>query len=394
MANYENALIESIINQSELIFCVLSGVKTASSGPYTKVDIKPVLIKEELQYQATFYEGEKVKHQNFTPEAVIGFLSAHMGTYFKQAQFFTKTNDLQILFSKKGKGTVLKKPPSRFVVDLNHNRVKQYLIPEGIPCDFMCELGVMDASGKVFKKKYDKFRQLNKYLEFVDDSLEVLGDDITIVDFGCGKAYLTFALYYYLVKVMHKSVQIVGLDLKEDVIAFCNETARKLNYEGLHFQLGDIKNYNRDEQVDMVVSLHACDTATDEALGKAVKWGAKVIYAVPCCQHELFNQLKNVDMAPLLEHGIVRDKLATIVTDTLRAKAIEAVGYRVQMLEFIDMTHTPKNILIRAIKEPTTPEALKASYERFLAFKAVWSVNPRIETVLAAYFIKRIEKSE
>ncbi len=394
MANYEIALIESIIHTSELIFCVLSGVRSGANGTYTKVDVKPVLIKTELQYQVTFYEGEKVKHQNFAPDAVIDFLASHVGIYFKQAHLFTKSNDYQILFSKKGKGTVLKKPPSRFVVDLNHNRVKQYLIPEGTPCDFMCELGVMDATGKVFKKKYDKFRQLNKYLEFVDDSLEVLGDDITIVDFGCGKAYLTFALYYYLVKVMNKTVQIVGLDLKEDVIDFCNMTARKLNYEGLHFQLGDIKHYNRDEKVDMVVSLHACDTATDEALGKAVHWGAKVIYAVPCCQHELFNQLKNEEMAPLLEHGIVKDKLATIVTDTLRAKALEAVGYRVQMLEFIDMTHTPKNILIRAIKEPATPTQLNHAYDRFVAFKAAWSVKPRIESVLMPFFRKDREKSE
>lgn len=388
MAVYENILIESIIHQTELIFCVLSGMRSSVLGAYTKVDLKPVLIKETLQYQVTFYEGEKVRHQNLTPDEAIGFLNAHLGIYFKQAQFFTKSNDYQILFSKKGKGTVLKKPPSRFVVDLNHNRVKQYLIPDGVPCDFMCELGVMDASGKVYKKKYDKFRQLNKYLEFVNDSIDLLGDEITIIDFGCGKAYLTFALYYYLVKVMHKSVQIVGLDLKADVIDFCNETARKLNYEGLRFQLGDIKNYNRKEEVDMVVSLHACDTATDEALGKAVSWGAKVIYAVPCCQHELFNQLKSSEMSPLLEHGIVKDKLATIVTDTLRAKALEAVGYRVQMLEFIDMTHTPKNILIRAFKESNTAEERKTSYHRFVQFKKAWSVNPRIETVLMPFFPK------
>ncbi|HSN66808.1 MAG TPA: SAM-dependent methyltransferase, partial [Fusibacter sp.] len=301
---------------------------------------------------------------------------------------YTKTADLQILFNKKGEGTILKKPPTRFQVNLDHNRKKQYLIPEGTPCDFMIALGVMDADGKVFKKMYDKFRQLNKYLEFVDDSLPYLGEDLTIIDFGCGKAYLTFALYYYLVKLKGRQVKIIGLDLKEDVIDFCNATAKKLGYHGLEFKMGDIKDFEFGGNVDMVVSLHACDTATDEALGKAVGWGAKVIYAVPCCQHELFNQMKNVQMEPLLKHGIVRDKLATIVTDTLRAQALEAVGYNVQMLEFIDMTHTPKNILIRAFKTDKTSEALVADYHAYEGFMNIWQVKPRIDVVLSKYFNK------
>jgi len=237
---------------------------------------------------------------------------------------------------------------------------------------------------------YDKFRQLNKYLEFVEDSLPFLGDDLTIIDFGCGKAYLTFALYYYLVKLKGRRVSIIGLDLKQDVITFCNETAKQLKYDGLLFKMGDIKDFEFNDAVDMVVSLHACDTATDEALGKAVGWGAKVIYAVPCCQHELFNQMKNAQMAPLLKHGIVKDKLATIVTDTLRAQALEAVGYTVQMLEFIDMTHTPKNILIRAIKADKTDEALFSDYKIYSDFMNVWQVKPRINTVLAKYFNKSL----
>ena len=380
--------IEQIIDDQAFIFGVLSNVKKGIEKTYNKVDIKPVIIKNERLYQISCYYDQKVKHENLTAEALKAYFAKVLGPYFKQGQLYTKTADLQILFNKKGEGTILKKAPTRFQVNLDHNRKKQYLIPEGTPCDFMIALGVMDADGKVFKKMYDKFRQLNKYLEFVDDSLPYLGEDLSIIDFGCGKAYLTFALYYYLVKLKGRQVKIIGLDLKEDVIDFCNTTATKLGYHGLTFNMGDIKDFEFNGNVDMVVSLHACDTATDEALGKAVGWGAKVIYAVPCCQHELFNQMKNDQMAPLLKHGIVRDKLATIVTDTLRAQALEAVGYTVQMLEFIDMTHTPKNILIRAFKTDKTSEALLADYHAYEAFMNNWQVKPRIDVVLSKYFNK------
>jgi SAM-dependent methyltransferase len=388
MSIYSLNEIEQIVDDQAFIFGVLSNVKKGIEKTYNKVDIKPVIIKNELLYQISCYYDQKVKHENLTAEALKTYFANVLGPYFKQGQLYTKTADLQILFNKKGEGTILKKAPTRFQVNLEHNRKKQYLIPEGTPCDFMIALGVMDVDGKVHKKMYDKFRQLNKYLEFVDDSLPYLGEDLTIIDFGCGKAYLTFALYYYLVKLMGRQVKIIGLDLKEDVIDFCNATAMKLGYHGLAFKMGDIKDFEFNGNVDMVVSLHACDTATDEALGKAVGWGAKVIYAVPCCQHELFNQMKNDQMAPLLKHGIVRDKLATIVTDTLRAQALEAVGYTVQMLEFIDMTHTPKNILIRAFKTDKTSEELSADYLAYEAFMNNWQVKPRIDVVLSKYFNK------
>lgn len=388
MLKYNVSDIKRLVDEESLIFCVLSNVKKGVEKTYTKADVKPVLIKEELHYQVSFYHGTKVKHQNMKPEEIKSFFENVMGAYFKQVQFYTKTSDLQILFNKRGEGNVIKKPPTRFEVTLSHNRQKQYLIPEGTPCDFMEALGVMDKEGRVFKKKYDKFRQLNKYLEFVEASLPALGDRITIIDFGCGKAYLTFALYHYLVKMMRREVKIIGLDLKQDVIDFCNQTAKSLGYDGLTFEKGDIEAFEFAGNVDMVVSLHACDTATDEAIAKSVTWNAKVIYAVPCCQHELFNQIKNDDMSPLLKHGIVRDKLATIVTDTLRAGALEAVGYQVQMLEFIDMTHTPKNILIRALRTEKTDEELMESYRKYKAFKDVWQVKPRIDHVLGPFFPK------
>ena len=383
-------LLKSLVDNEDWIFAVFSNVIKKSEKTYTKVDCKPVIIKEVLYYQLSFYYDQKVIHQNLLPEDFKSYLFKELGIYFKQAQIFATSGDYQILYNKSGEGTVIKKQPTRFKVDLNHNRQKQYLIPEGMPCDFMQMLGVMDAEGKVYKKMYDKFRQLNKYLEFVDDAIEHLGDDVTIIDFGCGKAYLTFALYYYLVKLKNKKANIIGLDLKEDVIQFCNDTSLKLGYEGLRFERGDIKDFEYRHRVDMVVSLHACDTATDEAIGKAVSWGAKVIFAVPCCQHELFSQLKNDDMALLLKHGVVKDKLATIVTDTLRAYALEAVGYTVQMLEFIDMTHTPKNILIRAYLTDKTLEQRVDDYQKYQAFRDVWHVKPSIDRTLQPFWIKNL----
>lgn len=387
MAKYSREILAELFGEG-FIFAVISNVKKGAERTFNKIDVKPVLIKGDVFYQVSRYFDQKVLHENLMKEEVVNGLFELMGTYFKQAQFYTMQADVQILFNKKGEGNLLKKAPSRFEVSLSHNRKKAYIIPEGEPCDFMEALGVMDSEGRVYKKKYDKFRQLNKYLEFVEDSIDSFEDEMTIIDFGCGKAYLTFALYYYLVKLKGKKAQIIGLDLKQDVIDFCNETAQNLGYETLIFQKGDISAFDYNGNVDMVVSLHACDTATDEAISKAVMWGAKVIFAVPCCQHELFTQLKNDQMAPLLKHGIVRDKLTTIVTDTLRSNALEAVGYTVQMLEFIDMEHTPKNILIRAIKTDKTLSKRLEEYARYLDFKASWQVNPRIDDVLKPYFPK------
>ncbi len=366
-----------------LIFAVLSNVAKGVEKTFNKVNIKPVKIKDELLYQFEFVFDKKVLHENLDALDAKQKLYELLETYFKQGQLFTTISDYQILFNKKREGIVMPSAPTRALTTVEHNRKKNYLIPEDEPCDFMIHLGVMDENGKVYKKKYDKFRQLNKYLEFVSDVIETLGEAPTIIDFGCGKAYLTFALYYYLVKVKGMNVKIIGLDLKEEVIDFCNQVAKDLNYEGLSFEIGDIKDYQYNEKVDMVVSLHACDTATDAAIAKAVNWNAKVIFAVPCCQHELFGQLSNRDMQPLLKHGVVKDKLATIVTDTLRTLALESVGYEVQMLEFIDMVHTPKNILIRAVSSGAPNES---AYSDYLAFKSSWGVKPTIDRLLKDKF--------
>ena len=235
---------------------------------------------------------------------------------------------------------------------MSHNRTKTYILKEGEKVDFLVDLGVMTKEGMIVRTRYDKFRQINRFLEFIEDILPQLDKDKeqTIIDFGCGKSYLTFAMYYYLKVLKGYNVRIIGLDLKKDVIEHCNQLRTRYGYDKLDFYEGDIASYKGVESVDMVVTLHACDTATDYALAKAVKWGAKVILSVPCCQHELNKQMENEILKPVLKYGLIKERIAALVMDALRAGRLEEAGYQVQILEFIDMEHTPKNILIRAVK--------------------------------------------
>lgn len=275
-----------------------------------------------------------------------------MEVYFKQCAIDATSSQYSILVSKKGRVTVKGKKIVPKIQSMMHNRAKNYILKEGIPVDFLVELGVMNSEGFVIKAKYDKFRQINRFLEFVNDIIPRLDKEkeLTIIDFGCGKSYLTFAIYYLLKKMKGLSVNIIGLDLKEDVIDKCNTLARKLDYKGLTFLKGDIEGYNDQTSVDMVVTLHACDTATDYALQKAVKWDASVILSVPCCQHEINGQIENQLLSPLLKYGILKERISALLTDAVRAEALEEAGYDTQILEFIDMEHTPKNLLIRACK--------------------------------------------
>ena len=245
-----------------------------------------------------------------------------------------------------------KHPVSEPVQIQAHNRVKQYILKEGVPVPFLEDLGVMNEKGKIITSKYDKFRQINRFLEFIEDILPQLARDreITILDFGCGKSYLTFAMYYYLHELKSYDIRIIGLDLKTDVIRKCNELAKKYQYDKLTFLEGNIADYTGAEEVDMVVTLHACDTATDFALAKAIGWNAKVILSVPCCQHELNRQMKNDVLSPIMNYGLLKERMAALLTDGLRAEYLKREGYDVQVLEFIDMEHTPKNILLRAVK--------------------------------------------
>lgn len=257
------------------------------------------------------------------------------------------------------------------------------MLEEGEPVPFLVELGIMNEQGKVLARKYDKFKQINRFLEMVEDILPSLPDSrpITIVDFGCGKSYLTFALYHYLAVQERRVLNVVGLDLKADVIEHCSTLAKKLEYQNLRFLVGDIADYDELEQVDMVVTLHACDAATDAALEKAVRWNAQVILSVPCCQHELFSQVKNDALSPLLSHGILKERFSALATDAIRAKLLDLMGYKTQLLEFIDLEHTPKNILIRAVKGSSGNR--DQLWQEYTAFRDLLSASPYLEKACA-----------
>lgn len=350
-------LLEKILNE-ELLHIVVSGQKTKDTP--LKIRVRPLERKGKLCFQAALWDGKKEFHKNYEKEELVSALLVWMSRDYKQLQADTTKQSASVLVSKKGKVTIKVKNCSvcREQADLGHNRTKQYLLAEGTPVPFLVRLGVMTPEGKVVRAKYDKFRQINRFLEFIEDICPVLAKDreLIMIDFGCGKSYLTFAIYYYLHEVKGYDLRITGLDLKEDVIRHCNELAEEFGYEKLRFLTGDIADYEGTDRVDLVVTLHACDTATDYALAKAVEWQAKAILSVPCCQHELNEQIHSEVLQPVLQYGLIKERMAALVTDGLRASLLEEAGYRVQVLEFIDMEHTPKNILIRAVREERKPE--------------------------------------
>lgn len=365
MEELRNILKESL--NIEFISAVISNPR--EKGDITKIKIRPVKKKDKLLFQCEEFKNNQAFHRNLEAEDAISYLEEQMQK-FKQLQMETKQMKYQVLVSKKGKVTIQKKRQTGCVkeVDLSHNRNKHYILEEGKVVPFLQDLGVMTQSGEIVRTKFDKFRQINRFLEFIEDILPQLPKDreITILDFGCGKSYRTFAMYYYLHELKAYDIRIIGLDLKTDVIRHCNQLAEKYGYEKLKFLEGNIADYTGADEVDMVVTLHACNTATDFALAKAVGWKAKVILSVPCCQHELNGQMQNEVLAPIFSYGLIKERMAALITDAMRAEYLKREGYDTQILEFIDMEHTPKNILIRAVytgKPADNDEAIRACEE-------------------------------
>lgn len=364
-------IIKGSVSENKFIYGVFT---TPRSNPYKKITARPINIKGKDYIQLEKFTDTQAFHENLNHEDALDLMVKMIMDEYRNINLFTQDADYQIMVSKKGNIKVLQKEPTRVLQREDHDKEKQYIIKENQPCDFLTILGVMNPEGQVYKKKYDKFKQINKFLEIVDDSLagKDIRDEFMIIDFGCGKAYLTFALYYYFYFIKNVRVKITGLDLKEEVIKFCNETAKKLRYENLQFMYGDIQDFEYENRVDMVVTLHACDTATDAALVKAIGWKSDIILSVPCCQHEFFNKIRNDSLSPMLKHGLVKERLSSLVTDTLRSLFLETKGYKVQLTEFISMEHTPKNILIRAVKTNKNKKAAETEYEEFKRF---WNLN-------------------
>lgn len=361
MALLQNkTLIQATISQPRL-----------KSNDLKRVKLKPIELRGDYLIQLEYQYERILKHEN-VPLADVVLKLDQLFDQFRQVHAEFTEQTVQIQLSKKNK--VLWKSnasSSTKQVNLSHNRKKQYLLDDSRVHPFLVRLGVQAEDGKIKKQKYDKFKQINRFIEFIDDSLAHLPKDkqIRILDFGSGKSYLTFALYHYLKIEKGLNIRVTGLDLKKEVIEECNRIAQDLRYEDLEFLVGDINDYNEETAVDMVVTLHACDVATDMALARAVKWGAKVILSVPCCQHELNRQLQSPELSLMTQHGLVKERFAALATDAIRAELLSLVGYETQLLEFIDMENTPKNILIRAYftgKKPTDEQ--RSKYVEFVRF--------------------------
>ncbi|HJD45318.1 MAG TPA: SAM-dependent methyltransferase [Candidatus Mediterraneibacter norfolkensis] len=365
------SILKSILN-IDFIRGTISGPRKKEG--IIKIKVRPLERKGTLYFQLESFTKTQAFHENLTPEAAGEKIALYMKE-FRQMQAETVNEDVTVLVSKKGKVTIQRKKKKEAAekADLTHDRRKRHILEEGIPVPFLKDLGVMTEDGKIVRSKTDKFRQINRFLEFIEDILPRLdkGRELTILDFGCGKSYLTFAMYYYLHELKEYDIRIIGLDLKKDVIRHCSSLAVKYGYDKLTFLEGDIADYDGVDQVDMVVTLHACDTATDYALAKAVGWNAKVILSVPCCQHELNGQMKNEILAPVMDYGLLKERFAALATDGLRAKYLEREGYETQVLEFIDMEHTPKNILLRAVKNGERNEKVDIEIKEFEKFLGV-----------------------
>ena len=395
----ENILFElkKNIQEDKLIKIVFSD---RQSGDFNKVIIKPIILKSTKNIQIESFKDNKAFHKNIDLNN-LQELEDNLKEYidnFKQILLQIEGSDIS--FIRKKENFSRKEKESNLIKTSNeHNKKKQYILNEGDKIDFLIELGLMSVEGKILKSSFNKFKQINKYLEFIDDVIEelkakkLITNHINVLDFGCGKSYLTFALYYYL-KNYRKDLtfSIVGLDLKKDVIEFCNKLAKKLNYENLEFLNGNIKDYDKSKEVDLVFSLHACNNATDYSLEKALSLDAKAILAVPCCHHEFFEKIqknKNSEFYNTLkimaDNGVVLDKFATLATDSFRSLSLELCGYKTKMIEFIDMEHTPKNILIKAIKSKSSN--LKEKLVEYNKLKEFLGIKPLLEDLIKKYFL-------
>ena len=352
-------LLQESLN--ERLYQIPAGGPRKKDGA-VRLKLRPVMIKDELCFQMESYRGNQVFHHNVSAAEAMEEMGKAMEDSFRQLDVETMDFQAVALVSKKGKITIKKKKSGgekAKELSLSHNRAKKYILEEGKPVPFLVDLGVQTQDGRIVKSRYDKFRQINRFLEFIADIMPILPKDrcVRIIDFGCGKSYLTFVMYYYLHELCGLDIRVTGLDLKKEVIRHCQELADKYGYEGLEFLQGDIADYSGEEKVDMVVTLHACDTATDYALYKAVCWNAEVILSVPCCQHEMNRQIACDILKPALKYGLVKERMSALLTDALRGNLLEEAGYDTHLLEFIDMEHTPKNILIRAVKRKGTKPA-------------------------------------
>ncbi|MBR6898627.1 MAG: SAM-dependent methyltransferase [Lachnospiraceae bacterium] len=353
-------------------------ILSKSAGEWRRCEID----RKDFGYQRALYTQKQVFHRNFKPEELVTELSELVPAEFTRVNAFTSDREYTLMISSKGKVNLSSHATQSSAQVTGHNRVKNYLIPEGEVIPALVDMGVFTKEGRVVNSMQDKFRQINRFVEMVSECIEPGTRQLNIVDFGCGKSYLTFILHYYLTAKLGISVNMTGLDLKADVIDKCNAAAKKYGCCGLEFKMGDIEGFKFPYQVDMVISLHACDTATDHAIYNAVQAGAKYILSVPCCQHELNSQIRTERLAAITRYGLVKERMAALMTDAIRGELLEYCGYRTQLLEFIEMEHTPKNILIRAVRRPDSRRDTQA-LSNVQAMMDEFSLRPTLYRLIA-----------
>lgn len=374
--------IDEII-EDKIIKLVISN-KISNDVEFNKITILLKETKDKEYYQIEKYTDKQVFHENID----IVFLKAKVLEYidgnYKQLSAWSNTTTFDLKISKKGKVFLSKKKGDNSkLANKDHNKEKNYILKEGMIIQPLIDLGIFTKEGKVINSKYDKYKQINRFVEVIDDEIKKNDfKELTILDFGCGKSYLTFVLYYYFVEIKKINVKMIGLDLKADVIRKCNDIAKHYKYDNLHFELGDINGFKYNNKVDMVITLHACDTATDYALYNAIKWNSKMIFSVPCCQHEFNSQIKSDEFSILTKYGIVQERVSALMTDAVRANLLESVGYKTQLLEFIDIAHSPKNILIRASKAKLSKDKKQKSLDEVKNLIAKFNLNPTLFNLL------------
>ncbi|MGH4121899.1 MAG: class I SAM-dependent methyltransferase [Clostridium sp.] len=381
MNELKNAIHEIV--QQDIIKLVVSN-KMNVDVTYYKITF--VLKKNDAKqyYQIEKSTDKQVFHENIDIDILEEKLLEYVSSNYKQIDAWSNTTTFELKISKKGKVHLgVKKSDNAKLTNKEHNKEKNYILKEGMIIEPLIDLGIFTKEGKVVNSQYDKYKQINRFVEIIDD--EIKNNDfkeLTIIDFGCGKSYLTFVLYYYFVEIKKINVKMIGLDLKEDVIKKCNDIAKKYNYENLHFELGDINGFKYNNKVDMVITLHACDTATDYALYNAIKWGSKMIFSVPCCQHEINSQIKAESLSILTKYGIVQERVSALMTDSIRANLLECVGYKTQLLEFVDISHSPKNILIRASKVNISVDKREKALAEVNVLMNQFNLNPTFFNLL------------
>lgn len=381
--------IIKIINEickDNIIKVVISNKKDKETK-YNKVVFQLKEKNNKDYYQLEKFTDKQVFHENIYRKELNDKILEYMKEDFKQLNAWSSDNIYDVKISKKGKVFLGKKKSNNentvSKISKSHNKEKNYILKEGMIIQPLIDLGIFTKEGKVVNSKYDKYKQINKFIEIIDDEIKKNNyQDLTVLDFGCGKSYLTFVLYYYFVEIKKINVKMIGLDLKEDVIKKCNDIAKKYKFKNLYFELGDINGFKYNNKVDMVITLHACDTATDYALYNAIKWNAKMIFSVPCCQHEFNHQMKAENLGILNKYGIIQERVAALMTDSVRGNLLECVGYKTQLLEFIDISHSPKNILIRASKSNLAKDKKEKSLVQVEALMKEFNFNPTLYNLL------------